>query len=306
VAEQRYYPYGETRWSWGTLPTDYTFTGQRNEAGIGLMDYRARYYSPYLNRWIQPDPIIPDLGNPQSLNRFMYVFANPLKLIDPSGYDPRLELVGREWTLAEIQEYRAVRALYRVIQGEQSGMGYESKEAAGAVVLNRASNRSWSAVAGWEPGSHESVFANAYRPGQFEGHTNVSYADASASYQAYKQGKLADTELEDSWNATHKLMDDYERLGTEFYGSHERVGNASYFGNLHDGPVTQNPDGTYRSITEKECPQCQTALDIYNERGANQYGKWDSGLVKTISPGNGKLFFYHNINPVGCNDLNFP
>jgi hypothetical protein len=47
-ARQRYYPYGSPRWSQGTLPTDYTFTGQRDEAGIGLMHYGARFYSA---RW---------------------------------------------------------------------------------------------------------------------------------------------------------------------------------------------------------------------------------------------------------------
>ncbi|HOU13514.1 MAG TPA: hypothetical protein PKZ84_10390 [Anaerolineae bacterium] len=50
VARQLYYPYGEVRWPTGgsTLPTDYTFTGQRNESSLNLMDYNARYYDPYL------------------------------------------------------------------------------------------------------------------------------------------------------------------------------------------------------------------------------------------------------------------
>ena len=64
-----YYPYGEERWSSGALATDYQFTGQRNEASLGLYDYNARYYDPYLNRWIRPDTIVPDPANPQSLNR---------------------------------------------------------------------------------------------------------------------------------------------------------------------------------------------------------------------------------------------
>jgi hypothetical protein len=46
LAEQRYYPYGQVRWSDGTLPTDYTFTGQRDETCLGLMDYHARFYDP--------------------------------------------------------------------------------------------------------------------------------------------------------------------------------------------------------------------------------------------------------------------
>jgi RHS repeat-associated protein len=54
-----YYSYGEEGWSasGGTLPTDYGFTGQRRE-DFGLMDYNARYYDLYLNRFISPDTII--------------------------------------------------------------------------------------------------------------------------------------------------------------------------------------------------------------------------------------------------------
>ena len=42
---------GAVRWSSGTLPTDKTFTGQRSES-LGLLDYKARYYSPDLGYFI--------------------------------------------------------------------------------------------------------------------------------------------------------------------------------------------------------------------------------------------------------------
>jgi hypothetical protein len=41
-----YLPFGGTRWESGATPTDFQFTGQRKEAGIGLYDYNARYYDP--------------------------------------------------------------------------------------------------------------------------------------------------------------------------------------------------------------------------------------------------------------------
>ncbi|MDY7078847.1 MAG: LamG-like jellyroll fold domain-containing protein [Chloroflexota bacterium] len=83
-----YYPYGGVRWptDGSTLPTDYTFTGQRNEAGIGLMDYHARFYDPALGRFVSADTIVPDPGNPQSLNRYSYVNNRPLNFVDPSGH----------------------------------------------------------------------------------------------------------------------------------------------------------------------------------------------------------------------------
>ena len=61
VSKQLFYAYGEVRWSTGTMPTTIGYTGQRRDTGLGsLMFYNARYYSPYLNRWLQPDVIVPD------------------------------------------------------------------------------------------------------------------------------------------------------------------------------------------------------------------------------------------------------
>jgi hypothetical protein len=51
-----------------------------------LYYYGARWYDPYLNRWIQPDDIILDIDNPQDLDRFAYVRNNPTRYIDPSGH----------------------------------------------------------------------------------------------------------------------------------------------------------------------------------------------------------------------------
>jgi RHS repeat-associated protein len=81
-----YYPYGEERYRDGTLPTDYTYTGQRVEESLGgLMDYNARYYDPALSRFVSADTIVPGIGS-QAHNRYMYVNGNPLKYVDPSGH----------------------------------------------------------------------------------------------------------------------------------------------------------------------------------------------------------------------------
>ncbi|MBC7251427.1 MAG: RHS repeat-associated core domain-containing protein [Anaerolineae bacterium] len=85
LASQRYYPYGEIRYATGVLPTDFGFTGQRAEAGLGLLDYRARFYDPVLGRFVSADTVVPNPGNSQDLNRYAYVRNNPLRYTDPSG-----------------------------------------------------------------------------------------------------------------------------------------------------------------------------------------------------------------------------
>ena len=63
----------------------YRFPGQRWDGGIRLYDDKARYDDPALARFIQPDPLVPEPGDPQSLNRYAYVNNNPLRYTDPSG-----------------------------------------------------------------------------------------------------------------------------------------------------------------------------------------------------------------------------
>jgi RHS repeat-associated protein len=121
----RYYPWGGQRYVYGTTPTTLLFTGQRRESSFGLYYYGARWYDPYLNRWIQPDTIIPsDRGsysslivdyhetefleqlnqenhkrledpqakslpvpaNPRAFDRYSYANNNPLVYSDPDGH----------------------------------------------------------------------------------------------------------------------------------------------------------------------------------------------------------------------------
>jgi RHS repeat-associated protein len=87
VAESRYMPWGETWYSSGYQPSDYKYTGQREEAGIGLYYYKARWYDPYLNHFTQPDAIVPiQSQGSQAWDRYAYVNNNPLIFTDPTGH----------------------------------------------------------------------------------------------------------------------------------------------------------------------------------------------------------------------------
>src|SRR6266545_4943921 len=42
--------------------------------------------SPYLNRFLSADTIVPGYANPQNLNQYSYVLNNPLRYTDPTGH----------------------------------------------------------------------------------------------------------------------------------------------------------------------------------------------------------------------------
>ncbi len=83
----RYWPFGGLR-SGSLNATPYRFTGQREDSYINLYLMGSRWYDSYLNRWIQPDSIVPDPTNPQALNRYSYCLNNPLRFTDPDGRIP--------------------------------------------------------------------------------------------------------------------------------------------------------------------------------------------------------------------------
>lgn len=84
VETTSYYPYGQIR-SGGTQ-SKFLFTGQENDDETGLDYYNSRYYDSSIQRFIQPDSVIADVYDPQSLNRYSYVENNPLRYTDPSGH----------------------------------------------------------------------------------------------------------------------------------------------------------------------------------------------------------------------------
>ena len=61
----------------------YMFTGRRFDYETGLYYYRARYYNPYIGRFLQTDPI----GYGAGINWYAYCGNNPVNRADPAGLD---------------------------------------------------------------------------------------------------------------------------------------------------------------------------------------------------------------------------
>jgi RHS repeat-associated protein len=78
-----YSPYGLTTYRAGTTDTPFLYNGRYGvmTEPNGLLYMRARYYNPYLCRFINPDPA----GFGGGLNWYCYADGNPVNQLDPLG-----------------------------------------------------------------------------------------------------------------------------------------------------------------------------------------------------------------------------
>ena len=82
-----YDPFGNVSISGEASDNPFQYTGREND-GTGLYYYRARYYSPELQRFISEDPI----GLAGGINLYSYVGNNPVNKKDPLGLDDLSDL----------------------------------------------------------------------------------------------------------------------------------------------------------------------------------------------------------------------
>ena len=69
---------------WRGFREDYRFTGKEDDVEVGLTYFGARYYSPYLARFISPDPLTIH-GVSGDLNPYAYVSGRVFNMTDPLG-----------------------------------------------------------------------------------------------------------------------------------------------------------------------------------------------------------------------------
>ncbi|VVP49870.1 hypothetical protein PS862_05334 [Pseudomonas fluorescens] len=90
ISQEVYYPFGGTAWLAGQheVETSYKtirYSGKERDT-TGLYYYGARYYAPWLQRWLNPDPA----GEVDGLNFFRFVRNSPANFVDVQGHFPVL------------------------------------------------------------------------------------------------------------------------------------------------------------------------------------------------------------------------
>ena len=118
----RYKPFGEDRDTGSSLNTDRKFTGQTEDEAAGLYWYASRAYDPAIGRFVSPDTVVPVPFNPQSLNRYSYVYNNPLKYTDPTGHSPGYNVYDDKQWFQDFEEQYGVPPTASDIAYRQASM----------------------------------------------------------------------------------------------------------------------------------------------------------------------------------------
>jgi RHS repeat-associated protein len=105
----RYDPFGVDLDSQGTSLNPYRFQGRLLEPTSGQYDFGARQYDPAIAAFTSLDTVLGAAQNPLSLNRYLYVWANPEVMIDLDGhrveqFDSRAEQTAANSTLTFANE----------------------------------------------------------------------------------------------------------------------------------------------------------------------------------------------------------
>jgi RHS repeat-associated protein len=85
VEETFYEPFGAV--ISGGNQSRFDYTGKETDL-TDLEYFGARYYNPQIGKWTQPDALIQNIYDPQSLNRYAFVRNNPYTYVDPDGHKP--------------------------------------------------------------------------------------------------------------------------------------------------------------------------------------------------------------------------
>ena len=84
-------------WTQISNATRQGYTGHEHLDNINIIHMNGRVFDPALGRFLSADPFMPSSLGSQAGNRFAYVGNQPLSLVDPSGYFPRMGNALKQW-----------------------------------------------------------------------------------------------------------------------------------------------------------------------------------------------------------------
>ncbi|HEX6882464.1 MAG TPA: toxin TcdB middle/N-terminal domain-containing protein [Planctomycetota bacterium] len=142
VSHFEYNPFGNSYFASDSTSSGsaYRFSDQHYDADADLYFFGARYYDATIGRFLEPDQVIGNLGDPQALNRYAYARNNPLRYADPSGN--AFDFGALFWTALV---YGLLEGGSAALQGEDFWDGFKKGFVNGAIgaTVSQFADSSW-------------------------------------------------------------------------------------------------------------------------------------------------------------------
>jgi RHS repeat-associated protein len=142
VASYEYSAFGVPVASSASVSNTRGFTGHTAD-DTGLVYMGARYFDPALGRFLSADSLVPSSHSPQALNRYAYVYNNPISNTDPSGHVPVVAAIATAASVGAAVGWTSTAFIIATVGAATVTTGYFLKDpllmSVGSILLGAAS-----------------------------------------------------------------------------------------------------------------------------------------------------------------------
>jgi RHS repeat-associated protein len=128
ISYEEYTPYGATSYQAARSRTEaakrYRFTGNERDEESGLYHHGARYYAPWLARWVSADPA----GLVEGTNLYAFAKGNPANFYDDNGlYSKGTTTTSISHFVKAVKKWTPEAEKHERVTGSKAGGHYEGK-----------------------------------------------------------------------------------------------------------------------------------------------------------------------------------
>jgi RHS repeat-associated protein len=148
VAGYDYAPFGAAVSASAQVANDRGYGGHATD-DTGLVYMNARYYDPQLGRFLSPDNFVPASESSQALNRYAYVYNNPISNTDPTGHLPVVAAIATAVSVGAAVGFTSTAFVIAAVGAATLTTGYILKDpvltSIGSVLLGISSGYAFGA-----------------------------------------------------------------------------------------------------------------------------------------------------------------
>lgn len=247
ISYEEYSPYGSTLYqairSQTETPKRYRYTGKERDDESGLYYHGARYYAPWLGRWLSCDPE----GLVDGPNSYSYALLNPIRNYDPHGTQTQpSNFVQAVSSLEEGFQFLK----NAVGKGSSGEFALVKSQATGDLMIIEGSGSSLSVPKGYAPLGHSHVPGVDPTPGPSTADFNILKGRSVRSHWIFAKKGAAHLEYDPISNSFRETT--YHSSGKITQQVHSYNPKGPYVkAGLKYYPGKERSVGTFRNLTTK-------------------------------------------------------